>query len=86
MSSEGVTLDDPDYVKWIVRLKYGENQISLNKTELTYHKCTEQDFTEFYPPAKSVENMFELLKSQKQMLCIDSDQKLLINGFDNFKY
>lgn len=47
----GESLDDPDHVNWEVKLITGLKQIQLNSTQIPYHKCTNDDYDSFYPPA-----------------------------------
>ena len=39
---------DPRYVKWIFRVLYKKDG-KFKETLLQYHKCTEEDYAEFYP-------------------------------------
>ena len=40
---------DPRYVKWIFRVHYKNKNGEFAETLLPYHKCTEEDYAEFYP-------------------------------------
>ena len=42
------TIDDPRYVKWIVRM-YGRNNGEWYEDILPYHKCTDEDYSQFSP-------------------------------------
>ena len=42
------TLNDPRYVKWIVRM-YGRNNGEWYEDILPFHKCTEDDYSQFSP-------------------------------------
>lgn len=56
---KGGSLDDPNHVRWEVKLIMGLKQKQLNSTSIPYHKCTQEDYDSFYPPAKDSEGMFE---------------------------
>lgn len=45
--------DDPSYVMWIAQLnaKGSDSKLKGVKTMLTFHKCTKDDFAQFYPSA-----------------------------------
>lgn len=82
--SHGTPLDNPDYVKWVVRLNRYENQKSVKKIDIKFHKCSQQDFDSFYPPA---DNSVEAIASVRQSLfCMNQDQDLIIYGSNNFHY
>ncbi len=69
--SHGTPLDNPDYVKWVVRLNRYENQKSVKKIDIKFHKCSQQDFDSFYPPA---DNSIEAIASVRQSLfCMNQD-------------
>lgn len=57
------SLDDPGYVDWIVKLTVGLNQKQLYSTFLTFHKCTEEDYNDFYEPRASDKKFFEFAKA-----------------------
>jgi len=46
----GKPLDDPNFVTWNVRLNEIENQKTIKITDIKYHKCTDKDYDDFYPP------------------------------------
>ena len=43
--------NDERYVKWIFRL-YGKTNGIFYQHMLSYHKCTDEDYNEFYPVQK----------------------------------
>ena len=71
-SKSHLLLDDPHYVKWIVRRTGMRNGANFEET-LPYHKCTDADFAEFHPPAKrSLEALKEIREDPKKSLfCLD---------------
>ena len=69
----GSVLDDPNYVQWIVRLNRYENQRSVNTTtNIKFHKCTQRDFDQFYPPSSSSIESVMSVKSYS-LYCIDEE-------------
>ncbi len=68
----GSVLDDPNYVQWIVRLNRYENQRSVNTTNIKFHKCTQRDFDQFYPPSSSSIEAVMSVKSYS-LYCIDEE-------------
>ena len=58
-TSETPGKDDPNYVRWVVQLTQSTGGDGAeNATPLKFHKCTDQDYDSFYPPAPSyISNM-----------------------------
>lgn len=54
----GESLDDPEWVRWQVKLITGLKQKQLNFTFIDIHKCTPEDYAQFYAPNKDSEVMF----------------------------
>ena len=63
---EVVQIEDPNYVKSIVRL-VGFN---IEKT-ISYHKCTEEDLEGFYPTVIGQEKTSQIVESSGGYNCID---------------
>ena len=75
-------LDDPHYVKWIVRRTGMRNGTSFEET-INHHKCTDADFARFRPPAKrSRDSLKEIREDRKKNLyCLDEwTENLYIGG------
>ena len=75
-------LDDPRYVKWIIRRTGMRDGTSFEET-LPYHKCTNADFAGFHHPAKrSQEALKEIKEDPKNSLfCFDVwSENLYIGG------
>lgn len=79
-------LADKNHVKWLVKLITGLNQKQLRFDEIPYHKCTEEDYGQFYPPNMDSVNMFEIAQNELELFCLDTDKILEIRGQDNFDY
>ena len=47
----GKRLDDPRYIKSLVRLRRQKDGVGSYQRLLDYHECTEQDLSEFHPVA-----------------------------------
>ena len=43
-----MAIDDPRYVKWIVRLYEKKGEV-LSERRLPFHKCTTEDYAQFHP-------------------------------------
>ena len=76
--------DDPTFVRIVVEV-YGEEdgEMSVSR-ELPYHKCTEEEFAEFYPIVEDEKNNLENLKGGFN--CIDwkdEDPYLVYGDFAN---
>ena len=77
--ADGSARDDPNYVQWVVQLT---TSISGNKTvrPLTYHRCTDADFDEFYEPGESYVTQMIREKKMKNLFCLDSYEGVEIFG------
>jgi hypothetical protein len=47
----GEVISDSDYIYWRVYAEYRKDLALVEETFLTFHRCTEEDFDQFYPPA-----------------------------------
>ena len=68
---------DPKYVKWIFRI-YGKRNNVWYQELLPYHKCTDEDFAEFYPPEVNSAAKLKSIKEdpERGFLCLDwNDEK-----------
>ena len=72
---------DPRYNKFLVRLDGARDGIPFEKM-LTYHKCEEEDYAEFYPVGRShVENFNSIKTNEKRGLyCVDQFDELETDG------
>lgn len=71
---DGKPYDDPNYVKWTVRLNDYENQRSVNKQNIKFHKCTEADYDSFYPPGPNdVEAVKAIREGGYSLYCFDDN-------------
>jgi hypothetical protein len=50
-----------------------DGDVDLEVLELDLHICTDEDFDSFYPPSKNTVQKFELLKTEKTMICINQE-------------
>ena len=55
--------DDKQHVEWSVKLHSVINKVTSIEY-LTYHKCTEEDFQDFYEPKPSQSEVIASLKEQ----------------------
>ena len=65
--------DDPRYVKFISRM-YGYDSDGVEFQEMIpIHKCKEEDWIEFAPPANGVQDQIDLIRDtpKRGMYCID---------------
>jgi len=54
---------------------------------LKFHKCTDKDYDEFYPPKESDKKFFEFAKAEMGFYCFDEDQEdIILWGQNNFEY
>lgn len=67
--------EDPRYVKGFARL-YGYKNGARYEKFLKYHKCTNEDFDSFPPPAPEAEGLLETYKSNpnRNLYCFDWDE------------
>ena len=67
--------DDPRFVKGILRLNGYRDGIGYERL-LPYHKCTDEDWQVFAPPAEEAESLFRSYKEDpdRNLFCIDWDK------------
>ena len=76
--------DDPRYIKFIPRI-YGKKQGVRYQEVIPFHKCTEEDWLEFYEPAKGTEDQLSQVRDdpKRGMYCLDHPENFEINGNEN---
>ena len=74
-------VDDPSYVKYIVR-KTGIRNGTEYEELLPFHKCTDDDYAGFYPVAKNSESPLKAIREdpKKSLYCLDDYKDFLIGG------
>ena len=80
-------IDDPHYVKWIVRLRGIRDGVGFEKI-LPYHKCTDADYAKFYPVAKKSKGELSAIKAdpKKSLFCLDEwTEHFFVGGDDTGK-
>ena len=67
--------DDPRFVKGLLRLFGNRDGIGYERL-LPYHKCTDEDWQVFAPPAEDSESMFKTYRDNpdRNLFCIDWDK------------
>jgi hypothetical protein len=82
-----IAIEDTNYVQWEVSVLEFVNKKRTNKINLKTHKCTQEDYDQFYPPAKIHQSAIKNIReSNFGLYCIDSGQNLTISGFDSFDF
>lgn len=73
--------NDPRYVKYLVRI-FGIHEGKEYEKFIPYHKCTEADWAEFAPPAKSAIDGWTAIKSdpKRGMYCLDLTEDIDLYG------
>ena len=72
--------DDPNFVRWVIQLNECDACDNPTPIDLTFHKCTDEDYDSFYPPEPSYVAQMALAKKNKYFYCIDDHQDLIIWG------
>ena len=71
-------MDDPRYVKWLVRALYKVGENERAERLLPYHRCTEADFDLFHTPSADSVPLFEAYRSNvgsdRGLYCFDWDK------------
>ena len=77
----GEARDDPRFVKWIVRI-FGKDESTPYEHVLSSHKCTAEDYKQFYPIAnRSKGKLKKILDNPKRgFMCADLPKKMPIWG------
>ena len=76
------TVDDPRYIKWLVRM-YGRNNGEWYEEILPYHKCTPEDYSEFSPLDNLSHKIFDAVnKNEKRdFYCLDEwPENMMLGG------
>ena len=64
--------DDPDYLTWRVHLSlHFKGNTETKQIPLKWHRCTEEDFQDFYTPSVNFEERFLNYRESKKFFCID---------------
>ena len=74
--------NSPEYVKWFVRLFGRKDNVEYEKI-IPHHKCTEEDYKDFYPVAPKSEKALEIIKTDEKrgLYCLDwSDEDMFVFG------
>ena len=81
-SSKFKRLNDPRYVKTLVRLNEYKDGEYVSDKLLDYHECTDDDMKEFYPIQESSKSVFKNIheSDDRGFYCIDWTEELVING------
>jgi hypothetical protein len=76
-------IDDPKYVKWIVRKRGIRNGDKFEEL-LPYHKCTDADFDKFYPVSQNSKDELKVTRTdpKKGLFCLDEWTDDLFVGGD----
>lgn len=76
---------DSKYVKYIFRM-FGKRNGKDFQRVLNYHKCTDEDYAEFYPVKKQSESILEAIKEdpERGMFCFDwkDDDPIEVMGYE----
>ena len=75
--------NDPRYVKLVAGIithKDGDRSEKI----LNYHKCTQEDWNDFYPTAESSQVQFDNIRNDENrgFNCLDWTDDFLIYGYD----
>ena len=78
--------DNKEYVKWVFRLFTKKDGVESFR-ELKMHKCTDEDYDQFYPVEK---NQFKLLETIKRdpkrgLMCLDKDDSVQLKLYGREK-
>jgi hypothetical protein len=60
----GEVLSDSDYIEWRIYAEYRKDLLLADETFLAFHKCTEEDFKEFYPVTSASGAYLQILKDK----------------------
>ena len=73
--------DDPRYVKYLVRI-FGKKEGKEYEKFIPFHKCTDEDWAEFPPPAQASADSWNDIKSgeKRGMFCLDWTEDILLYG------
>lgn len=66
--------DDPEYVRWHLRVTTKLNQQKHVYKDLTTKKCTEEDYELFYPVSPKYAKALEELKEYDVLYCYDIEE------------
>lgn len=64
---------DPDYVEWAAYFFDTKTENPYNKVDV--HKCTEEDFSEFYPISANHRHNLDNIKKRNNFYCLSKKDK-----------
>ena len=73
VGDDEIVKDDPNYVRWLVRLKISKPNIDDTYEPVKTHYCTDKDWKQFYPPSKESASSIQKLKNLNKMICLNDD-------------
>ena len=75
-------MDDPKYIKILVRYRQLSNGLHKTQRLLKYRSCTEDDMKKFYPVAKNSEKLLNDINigADRGFFCIDEPEDLEVYG------
>ena len=78
--------NDPEYVKWLFR-EYGKRNGKWYQRIIPHHKCTDEDFEEFYPVQEASRGPMNTIRGdpERGFLCPEwnDDEPLNLIGDEN---
>ena len=70
-------IEDTRYVRTIVRVTgMNADTQELYETQIPYHKCTDEDYSHFYPIRSENKDMLQIIRDdpEQHFLCLDWDE------------
>jgi hypothetical protein len=64
--------DDLNFVRWVVKMREGYNFITVKNIFLSFHKCTDADYDEFYPISESEKALYVKIRALRALYCVDA--------------
>ena len=73
---------DPSFVKWVASYQISTKD-SHEVVHYPMHRCTDEEFTQFYPPDKQSASKVDSLQEAKEFFCLDQKARdhMLFGGW-----
>ena len=78
----GKTLNDPRYLKWLVRMRQRKQGGESYQKIFDFHECTNDEMQDFYPVSKNSKELLDLINEsdERSFYCLDWTDELEVYG------
>jgi len=70
-----IPIHDQDFVEWVPHFETTYGDGTSNRTIISSHKCTKEDYAKFSDPTLADEESVNLMKEKNALFCLDENDK-----------